>query len=155
MSEEKEGVKNCPYCGITILRQYEFCQHPTECSLRQKINSLESRLKEANKIIESFHAQNITMQERLSQAEAEVKRQCELAEFTASGAAELLMDENKDLKARLSHLMDVAGKMAGALELVLKRGTQVQNSDQFMFEVIKGTELALAEWDGIKKEGGK
>ena len=57
--------------------------------------------------------------------------------------------DNKALKARLSHLMDVAGKMAGALKEIADGATDCDylHSKRLCCEVAK---FALAEWDGIK-----
>jgi hypothetical protein len=59
-------------------------------------------------------------------------------------------EEILTLEARLSHLMDVAGKMAGALEYCaspyMQRITPFADIEARIFSATK----ALAEWDGIK-----
>ena len=75
--------------------------------------------------------------------------------------------EKEELKARLSHLMDVAGKLFKSLELMLEDAQELrvikardlgEERDRRIhatyYEDIEEAKLALAEWYGIK-DGGK
>jgi hypothetical protein len=66
-----------------------------------------------------------------------------------------------DLRKRLSHLMDVAGKMAGALNECREYFDQRSDCDHNGIDFVANEEnkmlgvvdKSIAEWDGIKKEG--
>ena len=77
-----------------------------------------------------------SLSQRLSQAEAELKLQ--------EKAWNTLADSNSALKARLSHLMDVAGKLSHALFII----GETSADDISCMEAKK----ANAEWDGIKEK---
>jgi uncharacterized coiled-coil DUF342 family protein len=165
---EMEGFKNTFRDDAEgWMKACDSLKHDLKLSL-EKNESLESRLKffedtieNQGIILKSEKATSKYLSEKLYQAEARKCGHqwdsqglwCERC-GTQNPKEEIdgLRGERDSLRHRLSHLMDVGGKMAGALELVLKRGTQVQNSDQFMFEVIKGTELALSMWEKVSKE---
>ena len=97
---------------------------------------------------------------RLSQAEAELQidcRDCREGDGSCdkmhmpSGTMKLfllnLQEDNEKLKARLSHLMDVAKKLANWINSEVNyRDGQYCNS--------KLGNALLAEWDGIKKKEG-
>jgi predicted RNase H-like nuclease (RuvC/YqgF family) len=147
MSEEKG-------CDVHFVEMIDVGNHGVEnyvcpdCyhEAKDKIKSLESRLKEAEKNLEIERLGWKTIVEerdkRLSQAEAELRDNKSFGRGLAQ-ACDSLRADNKSLEARLSHLMDVAGKMAKALD-------EIEDEDG----LYKRHKLALAEWDGIK-EGGK
>ena len=124
-------------------------------------HDLKSRLKEAEKNLEIERLGWKTIVEerdlRLSQAEAEN----ETLKLCLKNSNALIADGADEaekivgrLQKRLSHLMDVAGKMAGALEEIIC--AEVCMCDPMSKGVceIQKSKLALAEWDGIK-DGGK
>lgn len=99
--------------------------------------------------------ENEELRKRLSQAEATIHW------VTAEEARKEILS----LEARLSHLMDVAGKLSHALGMVMKANhVDVKKpSEECLkehFVILLPTEddeeakLALAEWDGING-GGK
>lgn len=140
-------------------------------------------IEEWNKLVD----EKMSLESRLK--EAERKRQCsEHHVKEQENTNDELSDENEALKARLSQaeaerdewkkswhdlavshsdkareialLMDVAGKMAGAIEKELDWVKTVANDSQCKYTRLgaKGSaielESAIAEWDGIK-DGGK
>lgn len=129
------------------------------------VKSLESRMAEYHDANQKRHFRIVELEQRLSQAEADLEGAWATAKVLNDSLA-LEKDKtkamaNEELKARLSHLMDVAGKMAVALENC--HGT-LGDSRIGLWEYMEGTEiygdfdkakaiakLALAEWDGIKK----
>ena len=174
----------------------KYCREELLKALQGGTLSLESRLKEAekkfndaNELCGQKHDKMLEFQQRLSQAEAEKEGlKKEIIDYIeASGklhrreiqdmkdfkrkftdvAIESLDKENKELRAELSHLMDVAGKLFKSLELMLEDAVELrvikardlgEERDRRIhatyYEDIDEAKLALAEWDGIK-EGGK
>lgn len=132
--------------------------------------SLESRLKEADEndeVISQMSADNVEMakqmddlQKRLSQAEAEnedlKQERKELAESITEyikinfQGHEESVKELVGLRKRLSHLMDVGGKMADSLKYAISN----LHEDGYP-KTLASMRESVAEWDGIKKEGVK
>jgi hypothetical protein len=131
--------------------------------------SLSQRLSQAEKDIETWKIvakgeENMRLEDerKLSQAEAEnkhIKGDCGLCH---PAEHELKI---KDLEARLSHLMEVGGKLKSALELFtdrydtwIKRGfTEYSDGHLVDWNPVghyRKAKLSIALWDGIK-EGGK
>ena len=120
--------------GVT---HYNLAQYQTQISVvTGAIKSLESRLSDTT--LEAAMKLN-ALESRLKEAEAELR--------ISQEAVEVLLKNKDSVEARLSHLMDVAGKMAGAIGNIL-------NAESVSCEPFDEAQLALAEWDGIK-EGGK
>ena len=166
MSEEKDEVKRAKVIVGFVESAYK--------KLEQENKDLESRLKEAEKFRDIFQkndAENslriVSLEQRLSQAEAKY----EAREQEHNGMLEVdgeminrYIDKNKELEARLSHLIDVAGKMAGALKDCIEREFDVPmggynygcgcSEYRGEFKHTCEAKLALAECDGIK-DGGK
>ena len=151
----------------------------------EKINSLESRIAElegrmiqqANMILKKSNeadmerktaelhcADAVKLESRLTKSEKEKEFQFSSSEQNLK----LFEDEVKkseELRKRLSHLMDVAGKMAGALKDCIEREFDIPmggynygcgcSEYRGEFKHTCEAKLALAEWDGIKDGGGK
>ena len=123
-----------------------------------EIRSLKARLSQAEAEKETLKKQSalllaktIVSEQRLSQAEADSK----LLEERADERQEAV----NTLSKRLSHLMDVAGKVRSSLEpwMIRLKGWRSHIEDGTITEPIPkdwlDVEFAIAEWDGIKKEG--
>ena len=140
MSEEKE--RSC--C--------EFHKH------KDQIKSLVSRLKDAqddvafrDKIIDQKISQNETfyneiksLEQRLSKAEAKFK---EVGEAYDNRGDELF-----ECQMKLSHLMDVAGNLARTVGNIVRSKPLCSEPCSCCNYYEKEAKLALAEWDGIKKQ---
>ena len=112
----------------------------------EEIQSLELKKIEAWEEVAELNA-------RLSQAEAGRKQL--ILDFRRRQSA--FLREIWKLKPRLSHLMDVAGKMAEELKEVckyVKAPCNMDTTDLQRLAMWKQNLFALAEWDGIK-DGGK
>ena len=157
MSEEKElqdAVKDICDKPRDYLERWVLAHLKEFHRVDALAKSLESRLKEAeqysngyrkacnnlNKRLEVADFEMKSLEHRLSQAEATIH-------WVTAGEAR---KEILSIEARLSHLMDVAGKMAGALEQVVKCPIHSVMSCCCQ----KYAQSASAEWDGIK-DGGK
>lgn len=111
-----------------------------------RIKTLESKLREAEEIIKSHEdmllpalkAERVSLESRLKEAEGLLSQ--ETSEFKSAAFQKI-----KSLEQRLSHLMDVAKKLANWINSEVNyRDGQYCNS--------KLGDALLAEWDGIKKE---
>ena len=165
MSEEKElqdAVKDICDKPRDYLERWVLAHLKEFHRVDALAKSLESRLKEAeqysngyrkacnnlNKRLEVADFEMKSLEHRLSQAEATIH-------WVTAGEAR---KEILSIEARLSHLMDVAGKMAEALELTRKhiedRLWEGEGDYSQEVEIVDKAKLALAEWDGIKSKEG-
>jgi len=149
-SRLKEVVKNnAQPVNIRLAKQCEKLAQEA-WHFKQASESLEQRLSQAEAELEKT-------QRGEKSADQEVERLHTLLEKSMSMGDSSLMEENAELKTRLSHLMDVAGKMAGALKkcecLYYIHDCEDHARDRKDGKWCERC-LALAEWDGIK-DGGK
>jgi DNA repair exonuclease SbcCD ATPase subunit len=101
-----------------------------------------------NPIVKQKNEEIQSLSQRLSQAEAE-NRDLRLHPYVVLDSA--VVEKNVlDLQARLSNLMDVAEKLKTALEGIMPRPECVSIPPSCAYITAK---KAIAEWDGIKKEG--
>ena len=111
---------------------------------------LESRLKDAEKDLEiekiinqARFNEKQSLLVRLSQAEDDMDKLKAL-----NGTYRMLYEARLE---KYSHLMDAAGK----LEMALGEAFTALNSIDCYGKVMDNIQAVRAEWDGIKKEGGK
>jgi chromosome segregation ATPase len=170
MSEEKDKCKSCEYESESSGEHCNCCEGYDRWKENgylkdDRIKSLESRLKEAEAELEK--AWNVT----LYATETELlKRQTEKIQSLEQRLSQAEAERDKAKKQALengyfickqrnviSHLMDVAGKMAEELKEVckyVKAPCNMDTTDLQRLAMWKQNLFALAEWDGIK-DGGK
>ncbi len=136
MSEEKDIMQD-----KNILKNWMDRCKELESRLKEAVSKGEN-LCTAHGLLLILLIEKHDLEQRLSQAEAETEKWKENSrKYFANYVA---------LEKRLSHLMDVGGKMVGALKKIsAKQPLTGGLCDIDMQEIAK---LALAEWDGIKKE---
>lgn len=157
MSEEKEGRPSKIMNAISAVL----------LSKDEQIKSLESRLKEAREIIQSHEdmllpalkAERLSLEQRLSQAEAERAKEqivncCAYQSFRGQicnkcGKYNMTFKEEiQSTEARLSNLMDVAGKMAGALEKLVYQYGEAWDEYAYWYNAKK----SLSDFRALKEE---
>ncbi len=144
MSEEKEWKELEMYCAeLHDLGMRDEAKTISEEDSEYEYKKWTDYLKE---LLASKDKEIKSLESRLKEAEADLNLMTKTANAEADHADELLA-ENKSLQKRLSHLMDVAKKLANWINSEVNyRDGQYCNS--------KLGNALLAEWNGIK-EGGK
>jgi hypothetical protein len=179
--------KSCYERGAEKVAEY----HNAYEGKKHRIYELEAKLKEAVSKGENLctaHGllliEKHDLEQRLSQAEAELEKYAMVCQHPCGHWVSSVMsfctvcrDENtkKEYRERLSHLMDVAGKIAGALKVfsdmaeyldkrwfrgaeglksnrvfTLEEKEKAWGRETLSIESLIEAKLACAEWDGIK-----
>jgi len=155
----------------------ESADHAHEkINLESKIKSLESRLKQSESELEAVVKERDLYNEKYLELEKELsdfkkfhdeeffgwekltsnlKAKLSQAEATERELRENWLEDMQEWSVEKANLMDVAGKMAGAINMLVRQIEAEGGKGYSVHGLSDNAKLALAEWDGIKKEGGK